>query len=122
MFQLSQNNDYWTLCDTAPGPTPTQPSPVNQQWNGTLPDTRRWRTMPDGTSQYTIELLPATGTTCTAGPTANTSMLNAASGTFRIRATGRAGKVTRTIVSTLRRRSFLDYIYFTDYETHDPAQ
>jgi len=20
MFQLSENNDYWTLCDTAPGP------------------------------------------------------------------------------------------------------
>ena len=25
-------------------------------------------------------------------------------------------------MTTLRRRSFLDYIYFTDYETRDPAQ
>jgi hypothetical protein len=30
--------------------------------------------------------------------------------------------VTRTVVTTLRRRSFLDYIYFTDFETRDPAQ
>jgi Tfp pilus assembly protein PilX len=126
MFQLSENNDYWTLCDTAQGPTPSEPNPVNQAFKRTSsgqPDPRRWRKMPDGKSQYTIELLPATATgTCTAGPTAHESMLNGSSGTFRIRATGRAGNVTRSIVTTLRRKSFLDYIYFTDYETRDPAQ
>jgi hypothetical protein len=49
-------------------------------------------------------------------------MLNPSAGTFRIRASGRSGGVSRTIVTTLRRRSFLDYIYFTDYETRDPIQ
>ena len=78
--------------------------------------------MPDGKSQYTIELLPSTGTQCTPGQNAHVSMLDSSSGTFRIRATGRAGDVTRTVVTTLRRRSFLDFIYFTDYETRDPAQ
>ena len=29
--------------------------------------------------------------------------------------------VTRTVQATLRRRSFIDYLYFTDYETKDPA-
>ena len=29
--------------------------------------------------------------------------------------------VTRTVYATLRRRSFLDYLYFTEYETKDPA-
>jgi len=116
MFQLSENNDYWTLCDTVSGP-------VNQSWNRNQPDTRRWRTMPDGKSQYTIELLPVTGkNACVPGATAHETMLNLSSGTFRIRATGQAGSVTRSIVTTLRRQNFLDYIYFTDLETRDPAQ
>jgi hypothetical protein len=120
MFQLGQDNDAWTLCDTLAGPSPSEPSPVNQKWDDTKPDTRRWRKMPDGMSEYTIELLPENGT-CTPGATAHESMLDSSSGTFKIRATGRSGSVTRTIVSRLRRRSFLDYIYFTDYETRDPA-
>jgi hypothetical protein len=122
MFKLGQFNDYWTLCDTGPGPGGGAPNPVNQYWNGSGADPRRWRTMSDGKSRYTIEMLPASGATCTAGGTAWQSMLDGASGTFRIRATGRSGDVTRTVVTTLRRRSFLDFIYFTDYETRDPAQ
>jgi hypothetical protein len=121
MFQLSENNDYWTLCDTAPGPATGVPNPVNQKY-APGNDTRRWRTMPDGKSSYTIELLPESGNVCVAGATAHQSMLDRASGTFKIRSTGRAGTVTRSIVTRLRRRSFLDYIYFTDYETRDPAQ
>jgi Tfp pilus assembly protein PilV len=105
MFKLGQFNDYWTLCDSGPGPSPSEPNPVNQRWDGTGQDTRRWRTMADGKSRYTIELLPATGATCTAGANAWQSMLNGSSGTFRIRATGRSGGVTRTIVTTLRRRA-----------------
>ena len=74
-------------------------------------------------AEYTIELIPASGTSCRpGGVAAATSMLNPSAGTFRIRATGRSGDVSRTIVTTLRRRSFLDYIYFTDYETRDPIQ
>ncbi len=42
------------------------------------------------------------------------------SGTFRIRSTGESRGVRRSIVSTFRRSSFLDYLYFTDYETSDP--
>jgi hypothetical protein len=122
MFQLSENNDYWTLCDTGAGPSPSEPNPVNQpRTDPTKPDTRRWRTMPDGKSEYTIELLPATGAKCVPGATAHQSMLDSASGTFRIRSTGRSGSVTRSIVTRLRRQGFLDYIYFTDYETRDPA-
>ena len=115
MFQLSENNDYWTLCDTVSGP-------VNQQLaKNAVIDTRRWRTMPDGKSQYTIELIPITGKpACTPGATAHETMLNLSSGTFRIRASGRVGKVTRSIVTTLRRQNFLDYIYFTHFETMDP--
>ena len=47
-------------------------------------------------------------------------MLDQSSGTFRIRSTGESRGVRRSIVSTLRRTSFLDYLYFTDYEASDP--
>ena len=47
-------------------------------------------------------------------------MLDAASGTFRIRSTGESRGERRSIVATFRRSSFLDYLYFTDYETSDP--
>ncbi len=36
-------------------------------------------------------------------------------------ATGRVGNATRTVQATVRRRSFLDFLYFTDLETKDPA-
>ena len=35
--------------------------------------------------------------------------------------TGKVRGVTRSIQTSLRRRNFLDYLYFTDYETKDPA-
>ncbi|MGZ8752371.1 MAG: hypothetical protein ACXW1S_05260, partial [Acidimicrobiia bacterium] len=44
-------------------------------------------------------------------------------GTLTITSSGRSGarNVTRTVQSVLRRRSFIDYLYFTDFETIDPA-
>jgi Tfp pilus assembly protein PilX len=42
-------------------------------------------------------------------------------GIIKLRSTGRAGKSTRTVETTIRRRGFLDYLYFTNFETLDPA-
>ncbi len=42
-------------------------------------------------------------------------------GTVAVTSTGKVGTTERTIQSVLRRRNFLDYLYFTDYETRDPA-
>lgn len=39
---------------------------------------------------------------------------------INLRSTGSVGSVTKTIVATIRQRSFIDYLYFTDYETQDP--
>jgi Tfp pilus assembly protein PilX len=44
-----------------------------------------------------------------------------AQGILKVRATGRVGKTTRTVETTVRRRGFLDYLYFTNFETLDPA-
>jgi hypothetical protein len=40
---------------------------------------------------------------------------------MRLRVTGRSRGKYRSVVATLRRRNFIDFIYFTDFETLDPA-
>jgi Tfp pilus assembly protein PilX len=117
MYQLTNDNDYWTRCANVPAP-----APVNQQ--GANP--RKWRTLSGTTAKYTIELLPANGGTvgsltnqCIEG-SADTTMLNQSTGTIKVRATGRSGKTTRSIVAEFRRDSFLDFLYFTDFETFSP--
>jgi hypothetical protein len=122
-YHLNQDPDYWTKCTNVPAPNGSENQPVNQAWNGTGADPRRWRNVAGLPTRYTIELLPATGfTSCVEGNSA--SMIDPATGGFRIRATGqpRAGsKLKRSIIATFRRRSFLDFLYFTDFETKDPV-
>lgn len=43
------------------------------------------------------------------------------SGRIRLRATGRVGQATRTIVADLKQQGFIDFLYFSDYEVQDPA-
>lgn len=42
-------------------------------------------------------------------------------GILHIRSTGRVGNVTRSIVADLKQTGFIDYLYFTNYETLDPV-
>lgn len=42
-------------------------------------------------------------------------------GTLRLRATGRVGQETRSIVADLKQQGFIDFLYFTDYEVLDPT-
>lgn len=42
-------------------------------------------------------------------------------GALRLRATGRVGDTTRTVVADLKQDGFIDYVYFTDYEMSDPV-
>jgi hypothetical protein len=121
--QLGHDNDYWLRCDQVP-PVGGQPAPVNQPLQPGASDTRVWRVLPtDPDARYTVELLPVRGTTC---QTNDDSSMLSSSGTLKIRTTGMAGapgkQVKRSIVSTLRRNGFLDYLYFTDYEEPDPSQ
>jgi hypothetical protein len=121
-FHLNQDNKYWLRCTNVPAPNATEPNPVNQQWSGAGADPRRWRNVQGSPAQYTIELLPAKGTTCVENDP--TSMLNATTGQFRIRVTGRpsaTSKLRRSIIASFRRKSFIDYVYFTMYETSDPS-
>jgi type II secretory pathway pseudopilin PulG len=118
-FQLKTNNSYWTKCTNVP-----EPSAVNQEGDVPL----KTRNVPGHTgAKYAIELLPATGEDdCDASgiEAATNSMLEPDGplrGTFRIRSTGFAGKSEVAIVATFRPVTFLDYVYFTEYETSDPV-
>ncbi len=121
---LQQDNDYWTKCDSVPAPNAGELNPVNQQWDGGGADPRRWRSIPESPAQYTIEILhTAAFTACDPNPAKQASVIDLASGTFKIRATGRPSATNpqrRSIVATFRRKGFLNFIYFTDYENVDP--
>lgn len=45
----------------------------------------------------------------------------ASTGAVQLRVTGRAGNQTRSLVATVRGTGFIDYLYFTDYESSNPA-
>jgi hypothetical protein len=120
-YHLNQDNDYWTKCDAVPNPNATELNPVNQPWDGTGEDPRRWRTIPGSEAQYTVELLPATGSKCVPGD--QTTLVDLTTGTFKLRFTGRpseTSKLRRSVIATFRRDGFLNFIYFTDFEDLDP--
>jgi type II secretory pathway pseudopilin PulG len=95
-YKLSLNNDLWKTC------------------YGTT------KTVPDTNESYTITPLPANGQSACSTGTPEASMIDTRNGSFRIRSTGTAGGVKRTLVATFRRKSFLDFIYYTTFETQDP--
>ena len=83
---------------------------------------------PAPNDQYTIELLPATGYEVAGDrPTKQDSV-------HRLVARARSGSAspgrvgtdanarTRSIIATFRRDSFLNFVYFTDYENRDPRR
>jgi Tfp pilus assembly protein PilX len=118
LFHLVQDDAYWSRCTNV-----AAPNAVNQRWSGTGADTRtRWLNVPGSDARYAIELLPANGS-ATCVQNTQSSMIDNATGTFRIRSTGQAttGGTKRSVVATFRRASFLNYVYFTDLETQDPA-
>ena len=114
-FHLYSDPLYWTKCTGVEGP-----NALNQ-----IGTTTKRRLVPgDTTAKYAIELLPAMGqSSCSiSAPTA--SMIETTGtgvGSFRIRSTGYVGDEKKSIVTTFKRPSFLDYVYFTQLETSDPV-
>jgi len=120
-YYLSQDPNYWSKCtnDTSAYTTPPQ---INQRWDGSA--ARNWVRVPNTTNAwYTIELLPANGNSACSVTSAEPTMIDTTTGTFRIRTTGRVGTngEKRSIITTFKRLSLLDFIYFTDFETRSPA-
>jgi Tfp pilus assembly protein PilX len=137
--RLGQDNSYYTHCANVQSPSLNA---VNNQWVSGTSDPRVWQTIQGATAQYTVELL-AVQNSSVAGTELcvendPTSMVDPKTGTFRIRATGRVRAPStgpecsttsppatcrpakRSIIATLRRKSFIDFLYFTNFETLDP--
>ncbi len=117
--RLGQDNSFYVRCANVPDPNATEDAPVNQAWNGTGSDTRLFRKLPAEDASYAVELVPAQGfPQCVEGN--QYSMVDTA-GNLQLRVTGRSRDEFRTVRATLRRRNFIDFIYFTHFETLDPA-
>ena len=117
-YQLQANPNYWQQCGTVTG------APwVRNEWNKVGGDPRQWRTLPTSKAQFTLEVLdkvnPTTKvhTACSTSDPGGTALQD---GTLRIRATGRSNGDYRSVVGTFKRRGFMDFIYFTQWETQDP--
>jgi hypothetical protein len=95
IYRLNQNGNYW------------QYSAASLPPDGNLAF-KQYVPVPGPNNQGTFRYKPDTSTLAT-------------DGTIKLTVTGNVNGVTRTVYSTLRRRSFLDYLYFTNYETKDPA-
>jgi hypothetical protein len=126
LYHLGQDNNYFIKCDNVPPPNGSENSPVALAWtSGADTRTNHWRKLPSEKAEYSIELLPAKGyTKCEQNK--QETMLDPSTGTIRVRVTGRVpsakgGDDRRSIVATLRRKGFIDFLYFTDYETSDPV-
>jgi hypothetical protein len=116
LARLVSNVDYWRKCGVDAGN-----ASLNQRITSPT-GPRKWATVPGSRAQYSVEVLPANGATqCTLADPQGT-YIDTATGTFRVRASGRVGDTgdKRSIVATFKRRGFLDYVYFTDFETSSP--
>jgi hypothetical protein len=95
LYRLNRIDAYWQYSSANPAPD------GNQAFT-------RWVSVPgapnDARFRYTVD--------------ARTFLTD---GTVKIASTGMVRGVTRTVYATVRRRNFLDYLYFTEYETKDPA-
>jgi hypothetical protein len=119
LSRLGQDNSFYVHCATVDPPSPGEQAPVNQKWSGSGKDPRVWRKLPGEQAQYTVELVPAAGFgQCVTG---NQYSMIDPSGNMRLRISGKSRGEVRTILATLRRQNFLDFIYFTNFETFDPG-
>jgi Tfp pilus assembly protein PilX len=117
--RLGQDNSFYVRCTNVPRPNATEFAPVNQRWTGAGADPRVWRSLPGSAAQYSVELVPAAGyAACIEN---NQYSMIDASGNMQLRVTGRSRGAYRTVRATLRRLNFIDFIYFTHFETLDPA-
>jgi hypothetical protein len=146
---MAENSGYWRDCDRPDGVTDAGLGQValnDNDFGASDHPIRRWLpysaagTTDDRgyNAQYTIDLMPTSGS-CKPKATAADRMIDPASGTFKVRVTGRAGPLVPTnvldanveawrqknwkkvsLVAEFRRNGFLDYGYFSDHESRDP--
>jgi hypothetical protein len=105
IFHLNQDGSYWQYGNNTVAPTDPRYGPAPPDGNSAF---RTWAPVPGEASDawYRYDR--------------STAQLSV-DGTIRLTVTGRVGNVTRSLDASVRRRNFLDFLYFTDLETTDPA-
>jgi hypothetical protein len=106
LFRLNQDSSYWLYGDPGVAPTDPKYGAAPPDGNDAFTD---WVQVPgdDSDAWYRYDRVGRPDQT--------------GNGTAVLSSTGRVGNVTRTVQTTIRRRNFLDFLYFTDLETTDPA-
>lgn len=96
LYRLTRNPEYWQNTGTP------APSDGNQAFTSyvSVPGASN-----EGTFQYRVSQVPSPST----------------GANIALEVTGKVRNQTRKIRATLRRRGFVDYLYFTEYEGMDPA-
>lgn len=107
--KLQAEPNYWQTCEA---PAATLPEEENQSYADTVMVAS---SAPSGTEK------------CSTTKPFETVIESkgAAANTFRVKSVGTAGtgssKSTRTLIATFKVSGFLDYVYYTNYETEDPG-
>lgn len=94
LYRLNRDSEYWQYNASNPAPDSNTAFAA-------------WTDVPgssDGEFRYAVD----------------TSRM-ASEGIIQLISSGKVRGVVRTVETLLRRRNFLDYLYFTEYETRDPA-
>jgi Tfp pilus assembly protein PilX len=108
-YDLNQNPNYWETCPST-AQTPTAVA-VGSADSGS-------------TEYYSYKTLPASGqSSCVSGTfsTVIEATGSNSAGTFRVSATGYSNNVSRTIVAQYNHASFLNFVYYTNFEQEDPS-
>jgi Tfp pilus assembly protein PilX len=120
-FHLNADFNYWTYCT---GSAAASNKSLNLEGS-----TANKVAVPGASEEkYAIQLLPASTAPvadkkCDPASPVATMIQNGGvnGGTFRIESTGYSGHEERTILATFAHTSFLNFLYYTKYETLDPV-
>ncbi len=108
-YELQANPDFWETCEGLKSSVPHEKSETYE-------------------GSYEVNVLPATtaptGTTaCLASNPFQTAIQSSGelANTFSIESKGTSGPASKTLIATFKATGFLDFIYFTNFETEDPS-
>jgi len=118
-FHLNADFNYWTYCTAGAAAS-------NKALNQEGFPTNKVTVPGASEEQYAIQLLSASTSPekkCNPANPVGTMIQSGAinGGTFRIESTGYSGNAKRTLIATFGHTSFLNFLYYTKYETSDPV-
>lgn len=138
LFHLNQNAAFLTYCTEPPGfgVEHSTGNPLNQLYKSSTGGEERKASeltkvsvpgMSAGEEEFALQLIPeqsapSNDRQCDPNKISETMIEKTGryKGDFRIKVTGFSGKEKRSLIVTFRSEGFLDFIYYTVFETEDP--